>query len=146
MSDSSVQYICLLHSQADSGARLKVTSPLLRSHSSPPLCFFFRCNTVMRSAVSQHSQRSGFFSPASDVGSAVCEEVADPPGLLFPLDFLLPEQQWGVSSVHASSWGWIMGCTGSRECVSIRCAGGRVTVFSILRCIDVQVHNWKPAV
>lgn len=114
---------------------------LCSAHTGARPFVFFRCNTVIRSAVSHHSQWSGFFSPASDVGTAGCEEVVDPPGLLFPLDFLLPEQQWGVSSVHASGWGWIMGCTGSRECVSVRCAGGRVTVFPILCCADVQVHN-----
>lgn len=107
MSDSSVQRICLLHSLADSGARLKVTLPLLCLHCSPPP-LFFRCNTVIRSAVSDHSQWSGFFSPASDVGTAVCEEVVDPPGLLFPLDFLLLEQQWESPActplAEAGSW------------------------------------------
>lgn len=39
-----------------------------------PFCFF-RCNTVMHSAVTHHSQWSGFFSPASDVVRAVWEEV-----------------------------------------------------------------------
>lgn len=51
-----------------------------------PFCYF-RWNTVMHSAVTHHSQGSGFFSPASDVVKAVWEEVACPPGPLSVLEY-----------------------------------------------------------
>lgn len=51
-----------------------------------PFCYF-RWNTVMHSAVTHHSQGSGFFSPASDVVRAVWEEVARPPGPLSVLEY-----------------------------------------------------------
>lgn len=79
MSDSSVRFICLLHSGCLQCC-LKVTSPQWwggwsYAHCSLPPFVFFRWNTVMHSAVTHHSQWSGFFSPASDVVRAIWEEV-----------------------------------------------------------------------
>lgn len=91
-----------------------------------PFCYF-RWNTVMHSAVTHHSQGSGFFSPASDVVRAVWEEVARPPG---PLSVL--EYAGGDSSTQASGWGWTMGCSGSKACLSAPCAAERVTSFYIV--------------
>lgn len=61
---------------------------LCSAHTGARPFVFFRCNTVIRSAVSHHSRWSGFFSPASDVGTAGCEEVVDPPGSTLDYCFL----------------------------------------------------------
>lgn len=62
----------------------------------------------MHRALSQRSQWSGFFSRASDVGRAVCEEVGDPPGLLLPLDFCSRDSGGGTPAcaprTEAGSW------------------------------------------
>lgn len=104
---------------------------------APFVCF--RWNTVMHSAVTH--QWSGFFSPASDVVRAVwevaCVEVVRPPGPLFVLEYWVSTAGGGDSSTQASAWGWIMGCSGSRACLSSPCAAERVTGFyTVLFCSE----------
>lgn len=96
----------------------------------------FRCNTVMHSAVTHHSRWSGFFSPASDAVSSLGRGARR---WCIHLDRCSILEDWvpiavgrGDSNTQASGWGWIMGCTGSRQCLSSPCTAERVTVFYIV--------------
>lgn len=92
-----------------------------------PFCYF-RWNTVMHSAVTHHSQGKRLFqsclrcSQSSLGGGGAPTWTTVCPGV----------RRGGDSSTQASGWGWTMGCSGSKACLSAPCAAERVTSFYIV--------------